>query len=117
MDQYLDQRTHNVPLTSEVVAIWVEGSELLGQFQHSVVLQGKDRSVHGIRSYHACYDPLSYPLFFPRGELGWHNCIPKVKVTMAEVKAARTIRKARSEGDDEGNSKGFGLLHLRCCNT
>ncbi|RCV30729.1 hypothetical protein SETIT_6G118500v2, partial [Setaria italica] len=38
----------------------------------------KDRSIHGIRSYHGCYDALSYPLFFPRGELEWHNCIPKV---------------------------------------
>jgi hypothetical protein len=104
LDQWLDQRTHNVPLTSKVAAVWVEGSELSGQFQHSVVLQGKDRSIHGIRSYHACYDPLSYPLFFPRGELGWHDCIPKVCVTMDEVNAARAICKARSEGDDEGNS-------------
>ncbi|PUZ56755.1 hypothetical protein GQ55_5G360300 [Panicum hallii var. hallii] len=101
LDQWLDQRTHNVSLTSKVAAVWVEGSELSGQFQHSVVLQGKDRSIHGIRSYHACYDPLSYPLFFPRGELGWHDCIPKVCVTMDEVNAARAICKARSEGDDE----------------
>ena len=32
LDQRLDQRTYNVPSTSEVVAIWIEGSELLGQF-------------------------------------------------------------------------------------
>jgi hypothetical protein len=73
-----------VPLTSEVAVVWVEESEHLGQREHSVLLQGmKDRSIHDIRSYNACYDPLSYPLFFPRGELGWHNCIPKVGVTMA----------------------------------
>ena len=24
-----------------------------------------------------CYDPLSYPLFFPKGELGWHPNLPK----------------------------------------
>ena len=105
LDQQLDQRTYNVPLTSEVAAVWIEGSELLGQFQNSVLLQGKDRSVLGIRSYQACYDALSYPLFFPRGELGWHNCIPKVGVTMQEVEAARAYRKARAESDgddDEG---------------
>jgi hypothetical protein len=118
LDQRLDKRTHNVSLTSEVAAVWVEGSELSGQFQHSVVLQGKDRSIHGIRSYHACYGPLSYPLFFPRGELGWHDCFPKVRVTMDEVNAAHAIRKARSEGDDEGNSCNVSeyYLHFRHCN-
>jgi hypothetical protein len=110
MDDYrvelnLDQRSYNVLTTSEVAVVWIEGSEQRGQFQHSVVLQGKDRSVHGIRSYHGCYDALSYPLFFPRGELGWHNCIPKVGVTMAEVDAARAIRKARVESDG-GNDLG-----------
>jgi hypothetical protein len=58
----------------------------------SVVLQGKDRSIHDIRTYHACYDALSYPLFFPKEELGWQNCIPKANATMAEVNAARAIR-------------------------
>ena len=27
LDQRLDQRTYNVPLTSEVAALWVEGTE------------------------------------------------------------------------------------------
>jgi hypothetical protein len=91
-----------VPLTSEVAVVWVEGSEHLGQLEHSVLLQGKDRSIHGIRSYNVCCDPLSYSLFFPRGELGWHNCIPKVGVTMTQVERARAIHKKRAEngGDD-----------------
>jgi hypothetical protein len=76
LDQRLDQRTYNVPLTSEVAAIWAEGSEHHGQFEHSVLLQRKDRSIHGIHSYNACYNPLSYPLFFPMG------------VTMAQVEGA-----------------------------
>ncbi|XP_072150844.1 uncharacterized protein [Setaria viridis] len=108
LDQRLDQRTYNVPLTSEVAAVWIEGSERRGQFDNSIVLQGKDRSIHGIQSYHGCYDALSYPLFFPRGELGWHNCIPKVGVTEAEVNKARAIRKARADGggDDDAGSAG-----------
>ena len=93
LDQRLDQRTYNVPLTSEVATVWVEGSERHDQFEHSVHLQGKDRSIHGICSYNACFDPLSYPVFFPMGELGWHNCIPKVGVTMAQVDRARAIYK------------------------
>jgi hypothetical protein len=116
LDQRLDQRTYNVPLTSEVAAVWVEGSERHGQFEHSVLLQGKDRSIHGIRSYNACYDSLSYPLFFPKGELGWHNCIPKVGVTMAQVERARAIRKRRAENaangddDDGGNLNSFLII-------
>ena len=39
LDQWLDQRTYNMPLTSEVAAVWVEGSERHGQFKHSVLLQ------------------------------------------------------------------------------
>ena len=106
LDQRLDQRTYNTPLTSEVAAVWVEGSERRGQFEHSVLLQGKNRSIHGIRSYHGCYDALSYPLFFPRGELGWHSMIPKAGVTMEEVNDAREIRRQRGQGngdDDLGN--------------
>jgi hypothetical protein len=65
------------------------------------MLHGKDRSIHGIQSYHGCYDALSYPLFFPRGELGWHNCIPKVVVTMEEVNEAIEIRRARASGNGD----------------
>jgi hypothetical protein len=28
-----------------------------------------------IKAYHRCYDPLSYPLFFPCGEVGWNKKI------------------------------------------
>jgi hypothetical protein len=28
-----------------------------------------------IKAYHRCYDPLSHPLFFPRGEAGWNKRI------------------------------------------
>jgi hypothetical protein len=79
-----------------VAAVWIEGSELLGQFQNSVVLHGKDRSRHGIRSYHGCYDALSYPLFFPKGELGWHMDILKKGVSMEEVIEYHALQKARS---------------------
>nr|TKW28645.1 hypothetical protein SEVIR_3G337500v2 [Setaria viridis] len=111
LDQRLDQRTYNMPLTSEVAAVWIEGSERQGQFDNSVVLQGKDRSIHGIRSYHGCYDALSYPLFFPRSELRWHNYILKVGVTEAEVNKARAICKARADGDGDDDA----ALYLQIC--
>ncbi|KAJ1259914.1 hypothetical protein BS78_10G192200, partial [Paspalum vaginatum] len=77
LDHHMDQRTHNAPISSEVVVVWVEGSERRRNFDCSIVLYGNNRQKYGIRSYHASYDPLSYPLFFPRGEVGWHVGIPK----------------------------------------
>ncbi|ONL98425.1 hypothetical protein ZEAMMB73_Zm00001d029311 [Zea mays] len=101
LDQMLNQKLYNVPITSEVAAVWIEGSERRGQFSNSVMLHGKDRSSHGIRSYHGCYDALSYPLFFPKGELGWHANIPKSNVSMDEVDAYRDQHRTRDANDDD----------------
>ena len=88
-----------------MAAVWIKGSELLGQFQNSVVLHGIDRSRQGICSYHGCYDALSYPLFFPRGKLGWHMGISKKVVSMEQVKEYRALQKAHSGLEEE-----IGLL-------
>jgi hypothetical protein len=56
--------------------MWVEGSDPQNTFDRQVVLYGKgDRPIF-IRAYYGCYDPLAYPLFFPRGETGWNRWIP-----------------------------------------
>ncbi|ONM18760.1 hypothetical protein ZEAMMB73_Zm00001d004347 [Zea mays] len=101
LDQTLNQKLYNATITSEVAAVWIEGSERRGQFNNSVMLHGKDRSSHGIRSYHGCYDALSYPLFFPKGELGWHANIPKSNVSMDEVEAYRDQHRTRDANDDD----------------
>ncbi|XP_062198863.1 uncharacterized protein LOC133901533 [Phragmites australis] len=88
----------------------VEGSERQRQFENSVILQGKNREVYGIRSYHGCYDALSYLLFFPRGELGWHTDIPKVGVSIDEVNVAR---KARGNNDEDPDSGGRLCVSVR----
>ena len=99
-------------IASKVAAVWIEGSELLGQFYNSVVLHGKDRSRHGIRSYHGCYDALSYPLFFPSVDLGWHMDVPKKGVTMEVVNMARALRKAHSGTEEEEETCLFIFLIL-----
>ena len=103
LDQRMDQRSYNAPTTSEVAAMWVEGSERRRQFDNSVILQGKNRDIYGIKSYHGCYDALSYPLFFPRGELGWHADISKEGVSYETVMAARAARLARGHSDESSN--------------
>jgi hypothetical protein len=81
-DINLDQRRYNAPTASQVAAIWVEGSDPQNCFDRSVVVHGKgDRPLY-IRAYYGCYDPLSYPLFFPRGETGWNRWMPYVGPTV-----------------------------------
>ncbi|ONL92436.1 hypothetical protein ZEAMMB73_Zm00001d027245, partial [Zea mays] len=113
LDQTLNQKTYNTPLTSEVAAVWIDGSEGRGQFSKSVMLHGKDSSSHCIRSYHGCYDALSYPLFFPRGELGWHANIPKVGVSMDEVDAYRATHRASNANDEDAESPSHLCVSVR----
>ncbi|KAL6878512.1 hypothetical protein ACP4OV_012682 [Aristida adscensionis] len=65
-----DQRRYNAPTASQVAAIWLEGNDPQRNFDRSVIVYAKGDRPHYIRAYHGCYDPLAYPLFFPRGETG-----------------------------------------------
>ncbi|EEC75756.1 hypothetical protein OsI_12651 [Oryza sativa Indica Group] len=86
LDYRLDQRRYNVPVTTEVAAVWVEGNERR-KFEPSVTIYGNDRTRKSIQPFYGCYDSLSYPLFFPRGESGWHQGLPKDKITMEDANA------------------------------
>lgn len=57
-----------------------EPIDLANRFNRSITLYGDNNEKHSIHATEGCYDPLSYPLFFPRGELGWHPNIPKHNV-------------------------------------
>uniref|UniRef100_A0A453CJW6 ATP-dependent DNA helicase n=1 Tax=Aegilops tauschii subsp. strangulata TaxID=200361 RepID=A0A453CJW6_AEGTS len=58
-------------------------------FERSIVLFGNDNKRYSTQPYYGCYDPLSYPLFFPRGEIGWHPEIPKKGVSLNEMLQSR----------------------------
>ncbi|KAI7727414.1 hypothetical protein M8C21_025563, partial [Ambrosia artemisiifolia] len=73
----LDQRVYNRPTTSEVAGIWVEGNDDITSYKRSIVVYGRSGQPQTIQPYLSCYDPLSYPLFFPHGEPGWHSGIPR----------------------------------------
>ncbi|KAM0900537.1 hypothetical protein ACQ4PT_020566 [Festuca glaucescens] len=74
----LDQRVYNAPTASQVAAIWVEGSDPRGHFDRSIMVYGISDRPQYIKAYHGCYDPLSYPLLFPNGEVGWNLDLPRV---------------------------------------
>nr|XP_025879297.1 uncharacterized protein LOC107280177 isoform X2 [Oryza sativa Japonica Group] len=69
-----------------------------GRDKPSVTIYGNDRTRKSIQPFYGCYDPLSYPLFFPRGESGWHQGLPKDKITMEDANA-------RNGDDPDCNSR------------
>ncbi|XP_076927855.1 uncharacterized protein LOC143591556 [Bidens hawaiensis] len=81
----LDQRVYNRPTTSEVAGIGVEGNDNITAYKRSIVVYGRSEYSQNIQPYYGCYDPLSYPLFFPNGESGWHPNIPRQGVLISEV--------------------------------
>ncbi|XP_075486067.1 uncharacterized protein LOC142525622 isoform X2 [Primulina tabacum] len=75
----VDQRRYNTPTADQVAAIWVEGNNPNIPYDRDIIVCSCDGRSHQIKHYSRCYDPLQYPLFFPNGENGWHQNIPKVK--------------------------------------
>uniref|UniRef100_A0A0A9BVW8 Uncharacterized protein n=1 Tax=Arundo donax TaxID=35708 RepID=A0A0A9BVW8_ARUDO len=73
--------------------------------------KGRIGKIYGIRSYHGCYDVLSYPFFFPRSELGCHTDILKEGVSYDAVLTTRAARKARGD-DDSGYCPKSWVLAL-----
>ena len=90
-----------MPVATDVTPVWVEGNERR-KFEPSVTIYGNDRTRKSIQPFYGCYDPLSYPLFFPRGESGWHQGLPKDKITMEDANARN--------GDDPGK-----FIFVLCC--
>src|SRR6266542_3540713 len=108
-DKNLDQRRYNTPVSSEVAAIWVEGSDLANRFKRSITLYGNNNDRYNIHATHGCYHPLSYPLFFPKGELGWHPNLPKRDVPWHVAQLPRVGR-----DDDSGSPIIWNVFALFC---
>nr|XP_016506750.1 PREDICTED: uncharacterized protein LOC107824485 [Nicotiana tabacum] len=73
----LDQRTHNLPSSSEIAALWLEENPTDISAPHIRIYTHSNRA-RLVHYYYGCYDPLQYPLLFPFGENGWHCGIKKI---------------------------------------
>ncbi|GJY81684.1 helicase-like protein [Tanacetum coccineum] len=73
-------RVYNRPTTSEV-----EGNENITTYKRSIVVYGRSEYPTHIQPYFTCYDPLSYPMFFLKGEARWHKRIPREGVDTREL--------------------------------
>ena len=71
-----DRRRYNLPHHDEVAAVFIgdDGAPP----KTDVVVYPRNRPLHEIPYDSANVDPMTYPLFFPRGEMGWHRDIPHV---------------------------------------
>ncbi|XP_071905966.1 uncharacterized protein [Coffea arabica] len=86
----LDQRVYNLPSASQVAAIWTENQDESDHTGAHIQVYTHSNNSYRIKHYYGCYDPLQYPILFPRGECGWHP----------GVKRARK-RKRREDSCDE----------------
>ena len=71
----LDQRVYNLPTSSQVAAIWTESKDAPVEKGPQIQVYSHSNTSHRIHHYFSLYDPLQYPLLFPRGEPGWHHGI------------------------------------------
>ena len=65
-----DQRRYNAPRHDEVAAVFV-GDDGAPPFERDITVYPRDEPCKIISYMSANCDPMTYPLLFPRGELGW----------------------------------------------
>ncbi|KAK9723987.1 hypothetical protein RND81_05G039300 [Saponaria officinalis] len=63
----LDQRVYNALTSDKVAVIWSEDTSSSSSSGLHILVTGKSNESHRIMNYYDCYDPLQYPLLFPRG--------------------------------------------------
>uniref|UniRef100_A0A915MJ38 Helitron helicase-like domain-containing protein n=1 Tax=Meloidogyne javanica TaxID=6303 RepID=A0A915MJ38_MELJA len=66
----INQR-YNVPRANEVAAVYVPGAD--GEMPNAkIVVREKGKELRILDNTNQLVSPMTYPLFFPRGTLGWH---------------------------------------------
>uniref|UniRef100_A0A915MDK8 Major sperm protein n=1 Tax=Meloidogyne javanica TaxID=6303 RepID=A0A915MDK8_MELJA len=62
---------YNVPKANEVAAVYVPGAD--GEVPDAkIVVRERGKELRILNSTNEMVSPMTYPLFFPRGTLGWH---------------------------------------------
>nr|CDJ95688.1 Protein of unknown function DUF889 domain containing protein [Haemonchus contortus] len=85
----VDQRRYNAPIANEVAVIYV-GDDGDVPAEHNLAVHLRGGGLRSIRVIDAECDPLTYPLLFPYGELGWH---PNLLKNPSERRRARITQK------------------------
>ncbi|XP_057296296.1 uncharacterized protein LOC130625260 [Hydractinia symbiolongicarpus] len=85
-----DRKRYNLPHHDEVVAVFV-GQDGAPPGNRDVVIYPRGGDLQNISTMSANLEPMVYPLFFPRGEPGWHNRIPRVAVRATRTRNTTTM--------------------------
>ncbi|XP_021732628.1 uncharacterized protein LOC110699422 [Chenopodium quinoa] len=72
-----DQRLYNALVVDDVAVIWPDSASSSDTLSPHILVSGKSCESHRIYHNYGCYDPLQYPLLFPRGECGWMQGLKK----------------------------------------
>jgi hypothetical protein len=69
----LNRRRYNAPITNEVAAVFVfpNNDEIPPSRQYSIL--SRNGTTQFITEISPICDPLTYPIFYPYGEKGWHS--------------------------------------------
>nr|XP_047141146.1 uncharacterized protein LOC105850802 [Hydra vulgaris] len=67
-----DRRRYNLPSHDEVAIVFV-GDDGAPPPSREVVIHPRGQALEKISSMSANLDPMIYPIFFPRGDAGWHD--------------------------------------------
>nr|XP_047141044.1 uncharacterized protein LOC101235432 [Hydra vulgaris] len=67
-----DRRRYNLPSHEEVAVVFV-GNDGAPPPSREVVIYPRGQPLKTISSMSANLDPMIYPIFFPRGDAGWHD--------------------------------------------
>ncbi|XP_065680665.1 uncharacterized protein LOC101240834 [Hydra vulgaris] len=67
-----DRRRYNLPSHEEVAIVFV-GDDGAPPPSREVVIYPRGQALKTISSMSANLDPMIYPIFFPRGDAGWHE--------------------------------------------
>ncbi|XP_074301054.1 uncharacterized protein LOC141632403 [Silene latifolia] len=73
-----DQRVYNAPTSDEVAVVWPDNTAMQGNEGPHIITYGRGSHNNSIRHFYMCYDPLQYPLLFPKGDSGWHQGLKKL---------------------------------------
>ena len=89
----------------------MEGNDPQRSFDRSVLVYARGDRPQYIKAYHGCYDPLSYPVFHPRGETGW-NKFMSYSDAVSIIQMPQNPTPADVQPMDETTDAGHGVFYI-----
>lgn len=102
-DRAPDLRRYNLPVATEIAAVFVSEDGDPPINRDICVHNKNDGSVQNIPFYSPNCDPMTYPILFPFGDLGWTSGIPKV---------GRIVSSDKQENDADEGRKTVSMLEF-----